>query len=154
MSTDDVRATGAVEATTPAMRASIEIAIRLGAIAMLVFACVTIIAPFLGIVAWALIMAIAMDGPNEKLCRWFGGRRKLAAITLVLVMLLLLIVPAVLLSDTLVSGARSLAHELRDGSLQIPPPDPSVADWPVVGDVVFKNWKLASENLGEAPSRL
>ena len=56
-------------------RMATEIAVHLGALALLVGLCLTILAPFVGIVLWALILAIALDQPFETLVRWLGGRR-------------------------------------------------------------------------------
>lgn len=128
----------------------IEISIRLGAITLLVVACLTIVAPFVGIVLWGLIIAIAADAPFDALARSFGGRRGLAATLVVVVTLLVLVVPMVQLSESLVEGAQSFSKDLSAGRVHVPPPDPSVADWPVIGERVFKNWTLASDNLREA----
>ncbi len=154
MSGDDVRIERPDEGLTPTVRTAIEITIRLGAIALLVVACLMIIAPFLGIVIWALIIAIAVDGPYQTLCGWLGGRRSLASVVAVAATLLVLIVPAVLLSKTLISGAQHFAQDVSDGSLHVPPPDPSVADWPVIGPRVYETWTLASENLAQALTHL
>ena len=121
------------EEVTPAIGAAIEISIRLGAIALLVVACLMIVAPFLSIMAWALIIAIAADGPYESLVGWLGGRRGLAAALAVTVTLAILIVPTVHLSTSLVSGAQHFAHDLSDGTIHIPPPDPRVEQWPIIG---------------------
>ncbi len=147
---DETPNDGSTNELGPAIRTAVEVSIRLGAIALLVFACLTIVAPFVWIVVWALIVAIAADGPHETLSRWFGGRRGLAAAFAVGVTLVVLIVPTVQLSDTLLSGAQDFAQDLSDGSLSVPPPDPSVAEWPIVGARVFEGWTLASENLAEA----
>ncbi len=138
------------EFLTPAIRMAIEISIRLGAIALLVAACLMIIAPFVSIVIWALIIAIAADGPHEMLTRWVGGRKGLAAGIAVTIALLVLIVPAVQLSESLISGAQDFAQDLDEGSFQVPPPDPKVENWPIIGPRVFAQWTLASENLAEA----
>lgn len=151
---DESRKTGADGGLASAIQRAIEISIRLGAIALLVAACLSIVAPFLGIVIWALIIAIAADGPHQSLTNWMGGRRSLAAALAVTITLVVLIVPAVQLSETLVTGAQSFAHDLSDGKLHVPPPNPSVADWPIIGQRIYQNWKLASENLAEALSHL
>ena len=142
------------DATAPAVRNAVEIAIRLGAIALLVASCLMIIAPFVSIVVWALIIAIAADGPFEALCRRLRGRRRLAATLLLLLALVLLIVPAVRLSETLISGAQSFAQDVKDGRLHVPPPDQRVAGWPLVGPRLYDAWTLASENLGAALSQI
>ena len=144
------------------LRTSVEIAIRLGAIALLLAACVMIIAPFLGIVVWALIMAIAADGPYEAMCRWMGGRRKLAAFVAVVLALRVLIVPAVMLSETMISGAQGVYDKFAvntdtgedAGQMRISPPDDSVKEWPVIGGLVHRIWTRASENLPDLLTRL
>ena len=132
------------------IRNVIEVSIRLGAIALLVVGCLTIVAPFVSIVLWGLIIAIAADVPFEALVRAFGGRRGLTATFVVTITLLVLLVPVVRLSESLVVGAQSFAHDVSDGSVHVPPPDPSVADWPLIGPRVFDGWTAASQNLAEA----
>lgn len=134
----------------PAVNTAIEVGIRLGAIALLVVACVMIMAPFVDIVLWAGIVAIAADRPFETLCRWMGGRRKLTAALALTVTLLILLVPTVRLTGTLVVNAREVARDVKEGTVRIPAPDARVAEWPVVGPKVFEGWTLASENLREA----
>ena len=67
------------------MQSSLEIAIRLGAIALLIGGCLVIVAPFAGIVIWGLIIAIAAETPFEALCRALRGRRYWAAAIAILV---------------------------------------------------------------------
>lgn len=138
----------------PAIRSAVEIAIRLGAIALLVGWCLMIVAPFLGIVVWALIITIAVDDSYEKVCAWLGGRRVWAALLYVGLALLLIFGPTVLLSETLVSAAQDYAQRLKGGELVVPPPNAAVRDFPVVGPMVYDAWLRASQNLGETLSRL
>lgn len=142
------------EATASAVRTAVEIAIRLGAIALLVGWCLLIVAPFLGIVVWALIIAIAFETPFERLCLWFGGRRVMTATLCIGVVLLFLFVPVAMLSETLISGAQRYAVELADGRLRVPPPDESVKSLPILGEWIHDGWLGASENLAETLARL
>ena len=73
-----------------------------------------------------------------------------AAVLVTLLMLVLLVVPSVLLGDSLVSGARSIVDSFQRGELHIPPPPDSVAAWPLIGEPIAKSWTLASENLEQA----
>ncbi len=98
-----------VEARAETMRRATEIAVRLGVLAIVVAWCLQIIAPFIGIVIWGLIIAIASRGPYEVVARGLRGRRALAATSFVLVGLVLLIAPAAMLSETLISGAQHFA---------------------------------------------
>ena len=140
---------GEEERAEPGLRNAIEISIRLGAIALLVIACLMIVAPFMSIIVWALVIAIAADGPHQALSRRLGGRRGLAAGVAVVLALLVVIVPAAELSRTLGSGAQTFAENLGDADLKIPAPDPRVQDWPVIGPRVYLEWSKASENIGE-----
>ena len=143
-----------IEAREETMRRATDIAVRLGALAIIVAWCLTIIAPFVGIVAWGLIIAIAVTGPYESVATTLGSRRGLAATLFVLLGFALIVVPAVLLSDTLVSGAQHFARDISDGSIEVPPPPAHVADWPIVGDQIYDIWSLAYENLTAALAKL
>ncbi len=142
------------ETTAPAIRTAVEIAIRLGAIALLVGWCLMIIAPFLGIVVWALIIAIAFDSSFETACGWLGDRRVLTATLGIFVVFLLLFVPVVTLSGTLVSGAQHYAKGLREGTIRIEPPRDEIKDLPIIGEQVHAGWLAASENLEDSLRQL
>ncbi|MEZ4332760.1 MAG: AI-2E family transporter [Myxococcota bacterium] len=149
------RSTSPTRGTSPQLiRSAVEVAIRLGAIALLVGWCLVIIAPFLGVVAWALIIAIGVEEAFEAIARRLGGRRLLTAILVVGLGLSLVFGPAVYLSDALVHGAQALAQDVKSGELAVPPPDPRIRDLPVVGPLVFDGWQRASENLGETLGRM
>jgi predicted PurR-regulated permease PerM len=135
--------------TTPSVFSSrgAEIAVRAGLLLLLVGACFLVIEPFIGIIAWAVIMAVAMDPAFAWLRARIGGHRRTAAALMTLGLLLVLIGPAIVLSETLVSGAQTLAARLQDGSLSIPPPPESVRGWPIVGERLTDAWSLAATNL-------
>ena len=142
------------DAHAPDLRSVVEISIRLGVIVLIVAWCLWILAPFVGIVVWALIIAIAMHTPHQRLSEMMGGRRTPAAILVVVISLSALIVPAVLLSETLVDGAKNFAANLESGSFEIPPPPETVAGWPIIGERVHELWSLANQNLSAALERL
>jgi len=137
----------------PEIRNALEISIRLGAIAFLVGWCLLIIAPFLGIVIWSLIIAIAVDEPFEWFCEKLGGRRSLAALISVTAVLLGLFVPTVIFSETMISGGQDVAQQLKAGTIDVPTPNESIREIPFVGQKVFDGWIAANENLGQALSR-
>ena len=74
----------------------VEISIRLGMILLIAAWCLWILAPFVWIVVWALIIAVAIHTPHERLSEMMGGRPSLAAILVVVIAFTTLIVPAVL----------------------------------------------------------
>ncbi len=128
---------------------SLEVAIRIGLIALLVWWCFLILKPFLVPVFWAIIIADAVYPYYLKLENGLGGRTKLTATLFTLVALALLIIPTIMLFGSLVDSIRELSTGLKNGTLTIPPPTDSVATWPVVGESVHKFWQSASVNLQE-----
>jgi predicted PurR-regulated permease PerM len=131
----------------------IESAVRLGIIAVLIFAGLRIVAPFLELMVWGIILSVALGPIHLWLMRRLNGSSTRAAIALTLAGLLFVVVPSLLLGDALGSTAFGIAHDLRDGSVEIPPPPTSVQDWPVIGESVYRTWLQASTNIGALLAR-
>lgn len=127
-----------------------ELAIRIGFLVLLVGWCFVIVRPFIGIIGWSVVMAVALYPTFERLRVVLGGRTKLAAVLVTIIFLLVFIVPAVVLSETLVSGVRMIARSLQNGSLAIPMPSESVRTWPLIGEWLAELWALAATNLDAA----
>ena len=125
----------------------IELTIQIGAIFVMVLWCFRIIEPFVLILMWGVILAIALEPVFNKLVRALGNSRKLAATLLVIVMISILVVPTVLLTDSLLGGAQALVDASESGELEVPPPPAGVAEWPLIGERVFELWQKAATNL-------
>ncbi len=70
--------------------------VQIGALMLLLVLCYRILSPFLSIVMWALIIAIALYPAHTMLTSKLGGREKTSAIVFVLIGLTILIVPTYL----------------------------------------------------------
>lgn len=125
----------------------IEACIRIGLIAFLVIMCVRIFAPFAPLVIWGLILAIALAPLHRRLARRFGGRQGVAAALLVLVALVLLGVPTVMLGLAFADHFHDFYTAYTTRSFTIPPPNPRVAEWPLIGERLHDAWQAASTNL-------
>jgi predicted PurR-regulated permease PerM len=126
---------------------ALETAIHVGLAILLVATCLLILYPFVLFVAWGIIIAVALYPGFQKVQGWLGGRGGLAATLCTLVLLAILILPVVLLAQSLFDGAQSVAAHIKDGTLSVPPPPDSVASWPIVGRPVHKLWEAASVNV-------
>lgn len=129
---------------------AIEVFIHLGMVVLLTTACFLILRPFLPIIAWGIIVAIAVHPAYRKLQLALGGRRMLAAILITVVLLAVLLIPAGLLTRTLVTGVESFTNHIREGTLAVPPPPANVETWPVIGVPLNRAWNLASTNISGA----
>lgn len=129
---------------------ALEVAIRIGLLALLVLWCFNIVKPFILPVLWGTIFAVALYPLFLKLQAVLGGREKLAAVLMTLVVLAILIAPMVMLSGSLVENAQLVSKRIEAGTLTIPPPSEKVKDWPLIGKKLDKSWRLASTNLDDA----
>jgi predicted PurR-regulated permease PerM len=129
---------------------TMDAAIRISLLALLLMWCFYIVKPFILPLLWGAIMAVAIYPLFVKAHHKLGGREKLTAVLIDLVALAILIVPAVMLTGSLIEGTQNIAAEYKSGTLTISPPSETVKDWPLVGEKLFNAWSLASSNLEEA----
>lgn len=129
---------------------ALETSIYIGLALMLAAACLLILLPFIPLLTWGIVIAVAAYPTFRKVQKIMGGRETLPAILCTLVLLAVLIVPAVLLAESLVHGVQIVTAHLKDGTAMIPPPPPSVESWPIVGSPLNRLWGLASRDLTEA----
>ncbi|ADC62235.1 AI-2E family transporter [Allochromatium vinosum] len=132
---------------------ALEATIRIALLLVLAAWCFDIVKPFVIPIAWGIIIAVAQYPGYLRLRAWLGGRRRAAATLMVVIDLLVLLVPAVLLSDTLLDGAQNLAKGLQEGTLAVPRPPESIKDWPLVGEPLNVFWNQASQNLAETAAK-
>jgi predicted PurR-regulated permease PerM len=129
------------------VRHAIEVSIHVGLMVLLTVACLMILLPFLPLVAWGIIIAIAVFPAYRRLRSMVGDRGKLAAILLTLLFLAILIVPIALLAQSMVEGVQTLTVHIKDGTFGVPPPPASVGTWPLVGAPLQQLWTKASTDL-------
>lgn len=117
------------------------------AVFILLYWCFLIVSPFVSIVVWAIIISVAVYPAFVALTAKVGGRKKMSATIIVLIGLAIIIVPTWYLADSTIGGLQHVAAELEDGTARIPPPNDSVAEWPVIGEQVHEIWSAAATNL-------
>jgi predicted PurR-regulated permease PerM len=133
---------------------ALEATIHIGLVGLVLFWCFKIGQPFLEIIVWGIIIAVAIHPIYSRLKSALGGRDRLAATVITLLALILLLVPTIMLSDSLIDTAREYSAQLKEGTLRVPPPSESVRSWPVIGEPLYKFWSLSSDNLGTAVSKM
>jgi predicted PurR-regulated permease PerM len=110
-----------------------EAAIHIGLAVLLAIACLMILRPFLPLIAWGIIIGVGSYPLFLKLEAALGGRGGLAAVLYTLILLAILIIPVLLLAQSLVGGVQTLRAHMRDGTLAVPAPPDNVAGWPIIG---------------------
>jgi predicted PurR-regulated permease PerM len=125
----------------------IQLAVRLALLAFLVYWSLIVIRPFIPILAWSVVLAVALYPVFGWLSRLLGDRPRLAAAILTIVNLGIVIGPAAWLGLGAVEEIREFAVELGAGRLAIPSPPAGVKNWPIVGPQLAELWEQASTNL-------
>jgi predicted PurR-regulated permease PerM len=125
----------------------IQLAIRLGLLALLFIWTFVLIRPFVPILAWSAVLAVAFYPVFSWLAKILGGRPRTAAAILTVINLGIVIGPATWLGLSAVDGVRELAGELSAGDLVVPSPPAQIQDWPIIGPQVYEFWKQASNNI-------
>jgi predicted PurR-regulated permease PerM len=134
-----------------AINRTVEAVIRIAVIAGLIGWCFVIARPFLVPIIWGAIIAVTVFHGYKTLEVGLRGRRTLAAVLVTLFMLILLVVPPVLLGDSLVSGASKLMASFKSGDFSIPPPPDNVARWPLIGEPLARACRPCRSHLCRIP---
>ncbi len=121
--------------------------VQIAALVVLVLWCLEIVAPFVSLIVWGMIIAVALYPLHASLAEKMGGREKTSATLFVLLGLAILLAPTYMLAESSVTSLRDVGDQLKTGSVSIAPPNESVAEWPLVGDQVFEIWSAAADNL-------
>ncbi len=126
----------------------IDLIVRLAIVIALLVWSYQILKPFLMMVIWGTILAIATAPFCGKIADWLG-RRTLAAVLTSLLLLLILLVPSYFLADSLVNGINIVRAKWEEGMFEIPPPTEQVKELPVIGNTIYHYWSVASTHLAE-----
>jgi predicted PurR-regulated permease PerM len=132
----------------------IQIALRLGLLAALIVWCFVLVRPFIGILAWSVVLAVALYPLYAWLFDHLGRRPKLAATIITVLAAAIVIAPATWLGFGLVEGLGNISEQLGSERLSVPSPPATIKDWPLVGDRLYDLWTQASANLESVVTQL
>ena len=137
---------------TPNFEKLVDTIVRLIVLFSLLGWCFAILRPFVLILIWAAVIAIAIYPLYTFFIKVFK-RKALAAVVLTLLMLSILMIPSWLVTQSVFEEVSNLRELNKEGQLAIPPPGENTASWPTIAKPILDVWKLASENLQEATSK-
>lgn len=122
--------------------------VRLLALALLGLACLQIIVPFLGAIAWAGIIAITIWPAFTWLSARLGHRPRLAATLCGVGLVAVLVLPFAIMAATIGQAVPEVARLLQGMAFTIAPETP---DWvrglPIVGPLVDEAWRNAINDM-------
>lgn len=130
----------------------IDRAIRILAVLGLVSAAIFVIAPFISILVWSVVLVIALYPMHERLLNLRLKRFRISsaysASLLISACFLLIIIPSLwLLTSTAMTAREYLSLLTTRGAISIPPPDPRLLEWPLIGSFLHGLWLRAATDL-------
>ena len=134
-------------------RRVIDITIKLGALALILTWCFQIIRPFILLVMWGAILAVALFPLHQKLTSLFKGKKSLASTLITVIGISIIALPAIELSSSSIDSAQALYTGIEDGTLKIPTPNESVKEWPLIGEKTYAFWQAASKDLADVATQ-
>jgi len=126
---------------------AIQLVIRLGLLGLLIVWTFLIIRPFVPILTWSAVLAVAFYPAFSWLAERLGGRPRTAAAILTLITLSVVLGPAAWLGLSAVDGIRDLASQISTGDLALKAAPEQIKSWPLVGPQLYDLWNLAYTNI-------
>lgn len=107
-----------------------------------------IVKPFVTLIVWSIIVAVALYPMYQKLLKLTKGKKKgLVTSVFVLVLLALIITPTINLTSSLIDSGQEIYAKFEEGNLKVPPPKEDIKDWPFIGENLYSTWSKASADL-------
>lgn len=125
---------------------SVDVFITIVMVSVFIWLAFGIVAPFVSVLIWAAVLAVALYPVFEWLKGRMGGGGRASSLIAVLGLVLIL-GPTVMVVTALIESVGDLAERLSEGRLHVPPPPETLKDIPIVGARAFAVWESASENL-------
>lgn len=124
-----------------------DVTIRLFILLLIIAWCLLIMQPFVNIILWSLILALAIYPLHTILTKKIGGKAKLASFIIIFSILSTVFFPTWLLIDSLIDEVNEVKESYNSGTLSIPPPTEKVKEWPIIGEKLYETWYSVNVNL-------
>ena len=131
------------------VRLSVRSAMSIAFVGLIFILSFNVIKPFLIPISWGIIISVGVYPLHVRLSKFLGKRAKLSAVLITLIGVAVILVPATLFTSTAVKNVSVVVKSIEEGSLNAPPPDISVKDWPFIGEKTYEIWLEAAESLNK-----
>jgi predicted PurR-regulated permease PerM len=121
--------------------------IRFALIAFVAFVCAWAFFPFLPIMLWSLVLAVALYPARQFLQRKLGWSSGKTATLIALAGIALIGVPTATIGYSFATNVLGTYQAYEAGTLVVPEPSAEVADWPIIGADLYEAWGAAAADL-------
>ncbi len=124
-----------------------EVIIAWAIVVILLAGCLFVMRPFISALLWALVLSFASWPIYQRVLRWVGKRRSLAATLMTLAMVVAMLVPILIVGSTVVQNVRDLAIAAERWLEEGPPAPPQwLAKVPIVGHRAVDSWQTLAQD--------
>jgi predicted PurR-regulated permease PerM len=128
----------------------IESAIKISLLGIMFFWCFQIIKPFISLILWGGILAVALYPACILIKNKTGKSKGFSSLIVSIILLSIIIVPMAMLSTSMINTGAEISENFANGTVEIPAPSESVREWPLVGEKVYNTWDMFNRSLNEA----
>lgn len=126
----------------------IDVYIKIVLLSLLLVWSFYIVRPFVTLIVWSIIVAVALYPFYQKILKLTKGKKKgLVTGLFTLILVALIIVPTISLTGSIIDSGQEVYQSFDEGTLKVPPPATSVKEWPLVGEKIYGAWSAASRDL-------
>lgn len=126
----------------------IDVYIKIVLLSLLLVWSFYIVKPFVTLIVWSIIVAVALYPFYQKILKLTKGKKKgLVTGLFTLVLVALIIVPTVSLTSSIIDSGQEVYQSFDEGTLKVPPPAATVKEWPLVGEKIYSAWSAASRDM-------
>jgi predicted PurR-regulated permease PerM len=129
---------------------SIDLFIKLIMVALLIVWSIMIVLPFAITLLWGVILSVTLYPLFKSLLKFVKGKKGLASSIITIVLLCLILVPSIFMITSIIGEMKGFKEAVDSKTMVIPPPNPKVADWPIVGKKFYDAWSLLNTNIDSA----
>ena len=126
----------------------IDVYIKIVLLSLLLIWSFYIIRPFVTLMVWSIIVAVALYPFYQKLLKLTKGKKKgLVTTVFILILVALIIMPTISMTGSIIDSGQEVYQSFEEGSLKVPPPAEGIKEWPFVGEKLYAVWSNASTDL-------
>lgn len=133
-----------IDSHTPSL---LDLLIRAGLVGAMAVLCYKVFSPFLDLMTWAVILAVALYPAHRRLARKIGDRKGLTSVLLVTLCAILLLAPTAILVNSVGDSVRAGVQAVEENTVKIPAPPAGLQKWPLVGPRIHAAWSHAYSDL-------
>ncbi len=129
------------------VRLSVRSALSIAFVGIILVLSFNVIKPFLVPIVWGIIISVGVYPLHVRFTKFLGKRARVSAVLIALIGVSVIVVPAILFTSTAVKNVTLAVKAIEEDNLTAPPPDPSVREWPLIGEKTYEIWSEAAESL-------